>query len=328
MAMSYEALGIGPDAGAVYRLMLTDGARRNGELADRLGLPPERIRAALDRLAELGLVRESVEFEGELQLADPRAGLRQLLTVQEEQLRCRQDEFDRSRETVAQLLTAYAMAGPDGQPDTERLTGRDTVVARLDRLATEAQVECLSFQPAARATAATAASRAANAQAMARGMRMRSVYIDGARRDEATMEHARWLTGLGAEIRTAPVLPVRMIVFDRRAALVSVDPHSPGADAVLIQTPGVVSALLALFEAVWATAVPLGDTCPGREDGLTRQEGALLRLLAEGLTDEAVANRLGLSVRTVRRTAAALMTRLGARSRFEAGLRAKEHGWL
>jgi DNA-binding NarL/FixJ family response regulator len=50
--------------------------------------------------------------------------------------------------------------------------------------------------------------------------------------------------------------------------------------------------------------------------------------LAEGHTDEAIAKRLGVSHRTARRIASDLMDRLGARSRFEAGVRAVQQGWL
>ncbi|MEV4454832.1 LuxR C-terminal-related transcriptional regulator [Microbispora sp. NPDC049633] len=58
------------------------------------------------------------------------------------------------------------------------------------------------------------------------------------------------------------------------------------------------------------------------------QERQLLKLLAEGLTDEGAARQLGLSQRTVRRMMAGIMERLGARSRFEAGLQAAKRGWL
>jgi DNA-binding CsgD family transcriptional regulator len=52
------------------------------------------------------------------------------------------------------------------------------------------------------------------------------------------------------------------------------------------------------------------------------------RLRAEGHTDEAIAKRLGVSHRTARRIASELMERLDARSRFEAGVRALQQGWL
>jgi DNA-binding NarL/FixJ family response regulator len=41
-----------------------------------------------------------------------------------------------------------------------------------------------------------------------------------------------------------------------------------------------------------------------------------------------VARKLGISVRTSRRITAELMTQLGARSRFQAGVIAGEQGWL
>lgn len=53
-----------------------------------------------------------------------------------------------------------------------------------------------------------------------------------------------------------------------------------------------------------------------------------MRLLAEGHTDDAIGKRLGVSPRTARRIATDLMERLGARSRFEAGVRAVRQGWL
>ena len=53
-----------------------------------------------------------------------------------------------------------------------------------------------------------------------------------------------------------------------------------------------------------------------------------MKLLAAGLTDEAAAARLNISHRTARRLMAGLMERLGARSRFEAGLKAAQRGWL
>ncbi|MEU0742732.1 hypothetical protein [Streptomyces sp. NPDC006134] len=46
------------------------------------------------------------------------------------------------------------------------------------------------------------------------------------------------------------------------------------------------------------------------------------------ITDETIAKRLGVSPRTARRIANTLMTRLGARSRFQAGAMAVQVGRL
>ena len=60
----------------------------------------------------------------------------------------------------------------------------------------------------------------------------------------------------------------------------------------------------------------------------TDDELALLRLLARGLTDEVVAQKLGLTGRTLRRRLRSAMDKLEASSRFEAGFKLAESGWL
>jgi DNA-binding NarL/FixJ family response regulator len=48
---------------------------------------------------------------------------------------------------------------------------------------------------------------------------------------------------------------------------------------------------------------------------------AVLQLLAAGATDEAIARRLSISVRTVQREVRQVLDLVGARTRFQAGLR-------
>jgi DNA-binding NarL/FixJ family response regulator len=59
----------------------------------------------------------------------------------------------------------------------------------------------------------------------------------------------------------------------------------------------------------------------------TDEERAVASLLVTGMTDEMAARRLGLSRRTFRRRLKALMDKLGARSRFQAGFMLAETGW-
>jgi DNA-binding NarL/FixJ family response regulator len=50
--------------------------------------------------------------------------------------------------------------------------------------------------------------------------------------------------------------------------------------------------------------------------------------MTEGLNDAAIARRAGVSITTVRRHIAAIMKRLGVRSRFAAGAAAQRRGWI
>ena len=54
----------------------------------------------------------------------------------------------------------------------------------------------------------------------------------------------------------------------------------------------------------------------------------LLEQLVAGASDEQIARNLGLSLRTVRRRIAALMTDLGVDTRFQAGVEASRRGWI
>ncbi len=62
--------------------------------------------------------------------------------------------------------------------------------------------------------------------------------------------------------------------------------------------------------------------------GLTEEEQSLLRYLAAGLKDEAIARHLACSRRTLRRRVDGLLDKLGATSRFQAGALAARRGWL
>jgi DNA-binding NarL/FixJ family response regulator len=60
----------------------------------------------------------------------------------------------------------------------------------------------------------------------------------------------------------------------------------------------------------------------------TADELALLTLLSQGYTDEVVAQKLGLTGRTLRRRLRSAMDKLDASSRFQAGFKLAQSGWL
>lgn len=64
--------------------------------------------------------------------------------------------------------------------------------------------------------------------------------------------------------------------------------------------------------------LPKLSRAPGAEPGLTRREQEVLNMLAEGLSNAAIAERLTVSVNTVRNHIANLSAKLGAHSKLEA----------
>ncbi|MFJ4090615.1 LuxR C-terminal-related transcriptional regulator [Kitasatospora sp. NPDC089913] len=327
-----ELLGVDTTAEAVYREMLADPEGGVAELRERLHLPEADVRAALDRLADLTLLRASRERPGALWPVSPERGLELLLRRQEEDLARRQQELAVSKAAVARAVAEYATLRSATLVDGgERLVGLDAIQAKLETLTARLATECLAVMPGgAQSAASLAASRPLDEDALRRGVSLRTIYQDSVRNDPETFAYTQWMTGLGGRVRTAPVLPPRMLVFDGTTAVVPIDPENTRAGALCTEEPGIVASLVALFEQTWETAAPLGGD-PRPEDagtGLSPGERELLRLLSTGLTDDAAAKRLGVSVRTVRRQMAALMERLEAASRFEAGLKAAQRGWL
>ncbi|WP_449064608.1 hypothetical protein [Planomonospora algeriensis] len=80
-----------------------------------------------------------------------------------------------------------------------------------------------------------------------------------------------------------------------------------------------------VFEGRWERARDLDDL---DDLALSPIEQQVLHALTRHDTDEAAARSLAVSVRKFRAHVADLMARLGAATRFQAALRAKERGWL
>ncbi|MFD5827543.1 LuxR C-terminal-related transcriptional regulator [Lentzea sp. NPDC060358] len=157
-----------------------------------------------------------------------------------------------------------------------------------------------------------------------RGVRYRVLVPDRARTAPGLAARLGALALAGADIRSAPKVPLDAVVVDR---VLTVLPAGRRDAVAAFELASVVTTAVELFERVWQAAVPFtAAVAPAGE--VTDRERELLTLLFEGSTDEAAAARLNISVRTVRRTVSQLMDRLGARSRFQAGAKAADRGWL
>ncbi|MGP9023144.1 helix-turn-helix transcriptional regulator [Streptomyces sp. BR1] len=312
----------------VYQRMLDRPVEGVAELAAELAVAPDEVRSCLDRLFALRLVQMSFEAPGRFTVVDPVLGVKRLLDQQHDELLRRQQEVASSHQALVRILAGSG--GPAQRADgVERLAGPDAVRRRRERLTLEARHEILTFMTdAPQPASALEAARHGDTLALQRGVAIRTVALDSVRDDTATLDHARELVAQGGQFRTVTALPTSLVVVDRSHALVPMDPADDAKGALCLSAPGMIAPLLALFERVWGGAAPLGDDAAGARYVPNEQERALLTLLAHGHTDESAAIQLHISGRTARRIMASLNERLGARSRFEAGLRAARLGWI
>lgn len=326
-----DELGLGPDAETVYGVMLRTPKLGRSELAGILGWAPDRVEDAWDELIRLALVRPSAEAPGRMRLVDPELSLQNLLMRQEQQLLARQKAVADARLEINNMLLDLVDAGPAPRTSCVRqFTGTDAIRSQLERCAHSCERDIAVFAPpGVQIGGPPEASRQLDQAVLARGLRARYVCLASLGNDRAGLAHARWLRHNGGEVRCAPQLPLHMTLYDGRTAVVPIDPEAADKGILVMDGSGVVTALRTLFEQVWQQAEPL-DTVPvpAEEDRPNGQERAVLELLAAGHTDDVVARKLGISVRTSRRITADLMNRLSARSRFQAGALAAVRGWL
>jgi DNA-binding CsgD family transcriptional regulator/sugar-specific transcriptional regulator TrmB len=323
----FEALGLPRDAEQVYRLLLANPRWTLGDIALKLGLPEQRVRECLDVLADLALLRPAGDGPSSLRAASPRLGLTAMLAEAEADVARRARQIDSIRAAINTIAAEHDATRE--QESITRLDGLDEVRSRLEEFATTVRGECLSFTPgSAHPPDAMAASKPLNQRILERGVTIKAVYLESFRNDPGTLAYARWLNGLGGLTRTSPTIPIQMVIVDRECALLPINPEDPRQGALEIRNTALVVALCAMFDQVWSVATPFGRTAARDSRGLNAQETEIVRLLSEGHTDESIARRLGLSVRSVRRVVAELTERLGASSRFQAGALAVRNGWI
>jgi len=172
-----------------------------------------------------------------------------------------------------------------------------------------------------------AETRVLNEEKFRRGVCSRSIWETRIRRDAVTREHVQWLNDMGSEVRTIPTVPVRMIISDRKTAIVQTEPEDFTGGITIYRAPSAVQVFQTLFDTLWAQAAVWGERFSLPEK-LNDSDKSMLELLAVGCRYAEVAHRMGIDESTVRRRLKVLMKQLDAATPFEAAYQAVKKGWL
>lgn len=174
--------------------------------------------------------------------------------------------------------------------------------------------------------AARRAGEAAGVVSPPGDVRLRKIYLPNAVFDPvAARGLVQFCEAHGASIRITTDEINDTMILDRRIAILGGHPRADRRTYSVITQPEVVEGVASLFDAVWRKATELSEF-DAQIAEIREIAPQVLDLLSRGVKDEAAARTLGLGVRTYRRRVAELMTALGAESRFQAGVRARELG--
>lgn len=145
------------------------------------------------------------------------------------------------------------------------------------------------------------------------GFSLRTITVPRTLADEQERAQVAMFARAGIEVRTLPVVPGWFYVdADVLAALPLEWGEAVPTSIALVREPAVLAPLAAYMESLWSRS----SAVPGGNGGWD----AILGLLAQGLSDGAIASALDLSLRTVRRRIAEAAEGYGAASRFALGV--------
>ncbi len=319
----------------LYRLALDNADWNPQTLTEHRGWSGSELAGALQLLGELGLlVPSSGHHNGWTALA-PDTALRKLLHDEEQHTEALLSAVRQTRSALAQVLADFqpVYARELASVQMEVVNGMANVSAVLEDASRRAEEEVLSLHPGRPLPAEMVeAGLERDRLVLGRGVRMRTIHLRSAASAPHMTAYLRRLNGAGAQVRTAHTLPMRLIVVDGSLAIV---PASRTADgeiaAIVLRGETLAGVFRGIFQHSWESATVLTESATDSPEGDWRPTGRhreLVRMLGGGLTDEAMARKLGVSERTVRRLVSELTERLGTASRFQAGVCAVRLGWL
>lgn len=208
----------------------------------------------------------------------------------------------------------------------EVVTDRAEITRLSHALVNLAQDDWMSLENARLETPLDEATGYSPPPAFEKSLRCRAIYeaslMDntiGARTVEEAIRH-------GEEARLLPRVGMKMKLADESVAMLPLTPTGMEG-AMLIHSAVVAGALREYFELLWERAMPVG-TQSVSSTGLPPVEERILPLLAQGLTDEAIANRLNVSLPTVQRRLANLKRHLAVDTRIAIVVAAMRRGWI
>lgn len=314
-----EVLGLGAAAEQAYRILLRGHGASAPELAARLTVPAARVRGLLAELTAKGLITTSRQRPRRYRAVPPDLVLEALIRRQT-------DALARAGAAAAALIEEFRPATfrvAPGDDAIEVLDDEDRVRRAIAEMQRGAQSECLCLDKPPYVTGPPHTVDPAEIEGLARGVAYRTLIDVEAFDAPGVLERVRACVEAGAEVRVGSGLSLKLLIVDGSAALIPMRLEALGGPVLLLRMSSLLEALRDYFDLLWRQAAPLSSadlTATGADPrGALDTEQQLLTRLAAGSNDKTTAAALGLAPRTLDRRIGALMKRLGARTRFQAG---------
>jgi hypothetical protein len=316
--------GYGPEERALFE---DDATKLYEEICQKGGVSASdyriaedgELRKAFDLLVEMGLVIFDSEQDG-WGPEDPTSVQSRVVSPLSQEAAKLLSESSQWSSAFSNLSQSWRRAPQSSArgPFTY-LRSVELINSVLDQLLAECEEELLTAQPeAGRDPRFLAKAALRDIGVLERGITMRTLYQHSARRSSVTHKYVAAVTARGAEVRTLDEFFNRMIMVDRRVAVIP--NRDEVAVAVVIREPAVVAFLVNVFERSWERGRPFTNRDTSLlKDIAAEQRAMTMRMLIEGHSDPVSAKRLGVSPRTYAGYVADLKADYDAQTRFQLG---------
>ena len=314
----------------VYRYAVGHPGWTRSEASEALGLTLRRIDEAVGELSERRLLSPQAGSSDGLVAVSPDVALADLVDADERAMQELKARISAQRRELSSLLPTFLDARKHVLASTsvEILEDPHLIHRVLIDYGRDVTEKVYIAQPGQGSTADVhEESVRKDLELLGNGVRRRTLYDTSTRDHVPTRKAVEAIAAGGGEFGVLPFIPLRMLIFDEKLALVGRQLSRDDKAALVIRDHSLINIFTHLFEIAWEISESfLSPQQVGSP--LSAMQRSIIQGLANGLSDESIARRLDINVRTCRRHIAWMLETLRADSRFQAALKAREAGWV
>ncbi|MGO4261051.1 helix-turn-helix domain-containing protein [Lysobacter sp. TAB13] len=270
----------------------------------------------MEHLERKGLISRSIDQQPRYRATPPDLGFGALVAK-------RQSDLQAVLALAGQLSQKKPLSKDalEDELTVELITGRDALVRTLEQMHHHAKQEILELDRPPYITTYEQHDTM-RAPVIDRNVVFKTIVDARGLEAPGRVAHIRESISAGEQTRVFRGVPIKAAIIDRSMALVPLHLNSASDSGLLLRQSLLLDLLCAYFDMLWEQAIVFEADSGEHKPIAGPTTGELIALLASGLQDKTIAQRLRLSERTLGRHIADLQKQLNARTRFQAGWRA------
>ncbi len=319
-ARPLDILGVSAAEEQVYRCLLRRPGMTASEISLDLSRTVEETKRLLGATEAKGLTTHVPDRPPRYLPVSPDIAMEALILQ-------RQEMLQRARSIVKEMQLSAAGESRDVRM-VELVTSQAAEQKILNHLYRTARQEVVTLiRPPLRVSRLESLEEDHNSQreSQMHGVRYRSIVDSGFLAIPGAVGAMQKDAEAGEEFRFLPSLPLKMVLSDRRIAIIPLSLGRPEGASLLVRSSALLDALYAFFETLWDRAEFMSYSSAGLVKAghaglaLDDREREIVMMMTAGLNDKTIAYQLGISARTLNRSIAKIMEAFGARTRFQLG---------